>query len=152
MPERLLLGLLLLFPVLTIAQSHFQLTGYVRNGQTDAPVASASVLLLDVGLGTITDSAGYFSLPLPKGVQTVQVSHQGFETVQRTVTARADVSLSFRLTERVTLLRETIVTANQPGQNVRSNAVGVTTLSIRTLKNGFYLINDPLLPVGIERC
>ncbi len=111
-----------------------RLTGYVRNDRTDAPVANASVLLSDVGLGTVTDSAGYLSVPLPKGVQTVQVSHQSFETTQRTVTARADVSLSFRLAERVTLLRETIVTANQPGQTVRSNTVGVTTLSVRTLK------------------
>ena len=115
-------------------QSRYRLTGYVRNDRTDAPIVSASVLLLDVGLGAVTDSAGFFSLPLPKGVQTVQVSYQGFETTQRTVTARADVSLSFRLTERITLLRETVVTANQPGQNVRSNTVGATTLSVRTLK------------------
>lgn len=128
------LFLLLFVSLPAVCQSRFRLTGYVRNEQTDAPVPSASVLLLDVGLGTVTDSAGFFSLPLPKGVQTVQVSHQSFETMQRTVTARANVSLSFRLTERVTLLRETVVTANQPGQNVRSNAVGVTTLSARTLK------------------
>ncbi|MBC3785490.1 TonB-dependent receptor [Spirosoma utsteinense] len=134
---KILLGCVLLnvfFVSFCLAQPRFEVTGYVRNAQTDAPVASATVLLLDVGLGTLTDSMGYFALSLPKGNQTLQVSHQSFETQQRTLTARANMSLTFRLTERVTLLREATVTGSQPGQNVRSSSVGVTTLSVRTLK------------------
>ena len=46
----------------------------------------------------------------------------------------ADESLTYRLSERITLLKEAIVTASGPGQNVRSTAGGVTSLSIRTLK------------------
>lgn len=134
MPKSLLVLFFVLLPLLTNAQSRFRLTGYVRNAQTDAPIVGASVLLLDIGLGTTTDSAGFFSLILPKGVQTVQVTHQSFEMMQRTITARADESLIFPFTERISLLRETTVTASQPGQNVRSNNVGVTTLSVRTLK------------------
>lgn len=128
----LLLNLLLITNVSVSAQSRFRLTGYVRDAQTDAPIAGASVLLLDIGMGTTTDSTGFFSLP--KGVQTVQVTHQSFEMMQRTITARADASLSFRLTERISLLRETTVTASQLGQNVTSNNVGLTTLSVRTIK------------------
>lgn len=48
--------------------------------------------------------------------------------------ARADESITYRLSERITLLKEAIVTASGPGQNVRSTAGGVTSLSIRTLK------------------
>ncbi|MBC7572358.1 MAG: carboxypeptidase-like regulatory domain-containing protein, partial [Spirosoma sp.] len=134
MQKTLLVFILITLPLLTVAQSRFRLTGTVLNVQTDAPVAGASVLILDTGIGTVTDSAGGFSLPLPKGNQTVQVSSQGFETQQPTVTARADLSLLFRLAERITLLRETTVTASMPGQNVSSNNVGVTMLSMRTLK------------------
>lgn len=116
------------------AQSRFRLTGYVRNAQTDSPISGATILLLDTGLGTLTDSTGFFSLPLPKGLQTVQVSHQSFETAQRTLTVHADASLLFRLTERISLLREITVTGSQPGQNVSSNNIGVTNLSIRAMK------------------
>jgi ferric enterobactin receptor len=129
-------ALLLLFlaPLLANAQSRFRLTGYILNGQTNAPVAGANVLILDTGIGTATDSAGFFSLPLPKGSQTVQVSHQSYETAQRGILARTDLTINILLNERVTLLREATVTANQPGQTVKTNAVGVTTLSVRTLK------------------
>lgn len=44
----------------------------------------------------MTDSVGFFSLPFPKGLQMVQVSHTGFETLQRTRTARADESVTYR--------------------------------------------------------
>jgi hypothetical protein len=123
-----------LVATISFAQSRFRLTGYVRNAQTESPIAGASILLLDTGLGTLTDTTGFFSLPLPKGLQTVQVSHQSFETTQRTLTVRADASLSLRLTERISLLREVTVTGSQPGQNVTSNDVGVTTLSVRAMK------------------
>ncbi len=126
--------LLILAPSLALAQSRFRLTGYVLNGQTNAPVAGANLLVLDTGIGAVTDSAGVFSLPLPKGIQTIQVSHQRYETAQRTLLARADLTLTILLNERVTLLRETTITANQPGQAVKTNTVGVTTLSVRTLK------------------
>jgi len=134
MPKPLLLFLLLNLPLLTNAQSRFRLTGSVRNVLTDEPVAGASILVLDTGLGAVTDSAGRFVLSLPKGNQTIQVSSQGFETQQRTVTARADLLLRFALTERITLLRETTITGSRPDQNVKSNTVGITTLSVRTLK------------------
>lgn len=104
--------LLILTTSLGLAQSRFRLTCHVLNGQTTAPVAGANVLVLDTGLGAVTDSAGAFSLPLPKGTQTIQVSHQSYETAQRTVLARADVVLTILLNERVTLLREATVMAN----------------------------------------
>jgi ferric enterobactin receptor len=44
------------------------------------------------------------------------------------------VTLNASLDERVTLLREAVVTGSQPGQAVRSTTVGLTTLSIRTLR------------------
>lgn len=104
--------LLILTTSLGLAQSRFRLTCHVLNGQTTAPVAGANVLVLDTGLGAVTDSAGAFSLPLPKGTQTIQVSHQSYETAQCTVLARADVVLTILLNERVTLLREATVMAN----------------------------------------
>lgn len=131
------LSLLLLltgFPFLAHAQSRFRLSGHIRDGRTDAPIVRANVLILDTGLGTTTDSSGFFSLPLPKGLQTIQITHQSYETGGRNLTANRDQSLTILLNERVTLLRETIITTNGPGEQVRSNVSGVTTLSVRTLK------------------
>lgn len=132
-----ILSLLLLFiglPFLAHAQSRFRLSGHIRDGRTDAPIVRANVLILDTGLGTTTDSLGFFTVSLPKGLQTVQITHQSYETAQRNLTANRDQSLTVLLNERVTLLRETIITANGPGQQVRNNVSGVTTLSVRTLK------------------
>ncbi len=121
-------------PLCAKAQSRYRLTGSVRDGRTDAPVVRANIQILDTGIGTTTDSSGQFSVPLPRGVQTVQISHQSYETAQRTVTGNRDQTLSVLVNERVTLLRETVITANGPGQQVRSNVGGVTSISVRTLK------------------
>lgn len=128
------LVLLLLVTSTLYAQSRFRLSGHIRDGRTDAPIVRANILILDTGFGTTTDSTGFYALPLPKGLQTVQITHQSYETAQRNLTANRDQSLTVLLNERVTLLRETIITANGPGEQVRSNVGGVTTLSVRTLK------------------
>lgn len=136
MPKPLSALLLLLWglPFWSNAQSRFRLSGYIRDSRTNAAIIRANVLILDTGLGTTTDSLGFFTVALPKGLQTVQITHQSYETAQRNLTANRDQSLDVLLNERVTLLREAVVTANGPGQSVQTGAVGVTTLSVRTLK------------------
>ncbi|ADB38927.1 TonB-dependent receptor [Spirosoma linguale] len=116
-----------------LAQSTFFLSGYVRDA-AGQPLSGSSLLVLDTGYGTITDSLGYYRLPIPKGLQTIQFSHQGFETQQPSLTIRANTTLSVSLVERISLLREATVTGNQPGQAVSSNTVGLTTLSVRALR------------------
>ncbi|WP_097124695.1 TonB-dependent receptor [Spirosoma fluviale] len=115
------------------AQSTFLLTGYVRDA-AEQPLSGSSLLVLDTGFGTTTDSLGYYRLPIPKGLQTIQFSHQGYETQQRSLTIRANTALTVSLVERISLLREATVTGTQPGQAVRSSSVGLTTLSVRTLR------------------
>ena len=123
----------LLLPISTFAQNSFRLTGYVRD-TAGRPLAGASVLVLEAGYGATADSLGRYALRVPKGLQTIQFSQTGFQTRQRSLTVEANDTMSVQLEERVTLLREAIVTGQQPGQQVLSTAVGLTTLSIRTLR------------------
>ena len=129
-----LIVLVFLYTSSVYSQSRYQLSGTVSDASSNTKLANVTIQVLDTGYGTITDSTGRFSLPLPKGIQTVQFSRQGYETVQRTVLLKANVLLSVPMIERVSLLRETTITANRPGDQVRSNDVGVTTLSVRTLR------------------
>jgi len=135
MPRILSKLVLLFFFTSTVhAQSRYRLSGYVRDSRTDSPIVRANILILDTGLGTTTDSLGFFTVALPKGTQTIQITHQSYETAQRNLTVNRDQSLTVLLNERVTLLRETVITVNGPGQSVQTSAMGVTTLTVRTLK------------------
>lgn len=134
MKRRYLLALLLLLHLTSFAQNSFQITGYVRD-TTNRPLAGASVLVLDVGYGTTTSATGYYALRVPKGLQTIQFSSAGYETQQRNLTVQTNDTLSVQLAERITLLREATVTGQRPGEQVTNNAVGLTTISIRSLRN-----------------
>jgi hypothetical protein len=133
MTIRYALAFFLLLPITAFAQNNFQLTGYVRD-TANRPLAGASILVLEAGYGATTDSLGRYAVRVPKGLQTIQFSSAGYQTRQRSLTVRSNDTLSVQLAERVTLLREAIVTGQQPGQQVLSTAVGLTTLSIRTLR------------------
>lgn len=71
--------------------------------------ASVSVVLNRQAFNTITDSVGFFSLKMPKGVATITVSSLGFFKEKQYVEIQSDTLLSFYLKEENTILNEVVV-------------------------------------------
>jgi hypothetical protein len=56
--------------------------GYIYNTETDEPMAGASVMIKGTGIGTTTDSEGYFKLSLPPNSGMLVIKSLGFETLE----------------------------------------------------------------------
>jgi outer membrane receptor protein involved in Fe transport len=74
-------------------------TGEVR-GEAGAPVAGARVRVAEIDVSTVSDQSGRFSLSLPRGVYTLVVEREGFQTVEQPnlrVVANIGLAASIRL-------------------------------------------------------
>lgn len=101
--------------------------GSVYDEASKAPIPGAMVMLLANGLtttGTATDSAGYFSLPVPLGRQSLRISFVGYEnrTVNDiVVTAGKEVVLNIGLQESIKNLDEVTVVYSKAKDKTRTN-------------------------------
>lgn len=65
-------------------RERIHLTGFVVDAATGEELPGAHVYLPEIGVGTVTNEAGFFTLPsLPDAVYGARISYVGFESVER---------------------------------------------------------------------
>ena len=122
------------FCTLTFSQEKVTLSGYISDFENDESLIGVSVIIPKLKIGTITNEYGFFSLTLPRGNYTFQISYLGFETLVREMTLNKDVTENFTLNPQTEQLEEVIVEENIELLNVSNPQMSVNTLSISTIK------------------
>ena len=133
--SRLLLLLALVAPTAASAQEPARVTGRVTS-ETGAPIASASVFLPALGIGTLTKADGTYTLSIPANLfaaaREQQLSAQvlGYKSSTQAVTLAAGqtATANFQLATDVLQL-ETIV-ATGIGQTTTRERLGVSVASV----------------------
>jgi len=121
----LLFSFFLLIVSSTFAQK-LSVSGVVIDSLTGETVVGANIVLKGTTSGTISDIDGKFSLDLPKGKHTLQVSFVGYKTIVREVIiATSPIKLTFRLKSDI-VLEEVEVIADMA--KVRETPVAFTTI------------------------
>lgn len=128
----------MLFGVLNaiIAQQKPDVSGKVTD-KNGAPVASASVAVLNTGVGTVSNDKGEFTIRgLQAGNYTIQVSALGYTTINEKIqlTASGITSLALVLTDMDSQLDAVVVTAQKREEQVQKIPFSITALSSRDVK------------------
>ncbi len=118
---RLLLGvvLLALAPLPALAQSLGNVSGRVVDRDTDQPVIDATVTLVGIDGGAVTDDSGRFQiLELPAGTYVIQIGHiaYGEFTDILKIEGNASISLRVRMSQTAIELEPIIVEARTEQQ------------------------------------
>ena len=101
------------------AMAQVKVTGTVVDENSE-PVSFATVKIKNAQSGTTTDINGKFSLTVPDGRNTLQVSYVGYETYEVTVSGQRD--LEIKLSPASDMLKEVVVVAF--GTQKKINATG----------------------------
>ena len=134
-----LLPLLFLFFSLTassvLAQETGKISGYVRAADGNDVLPGATVAVPVLGLGANTDSKGFYTLTLPVGSHTLQVTFVGYQTATRTIRVTTkNQTISFSLEPASSQLQEVVVEANTLKQKFNSTQMSVDVLTSREAK------------------
>ena len=126
-------SLLMLMVGQVVAQA--TLSGTVK-GSDGETLIGATVQLLGSNSGTITDVDGTYSLRLPAGAQTVQVSYTGFttETAEITVEDGKSYTQDFTLGTDNLALDEVVVTATFGSRSQKEAPLSMTYLNANQLQ------------------
>lgn len=88
-------------------------TGNIINEKTGIALENVSILESYSGIGTITNTNGFFSLMLNKGNAVIVISHEGFKDYSQKMGLKADTSLTVALVPLLNLKSKPKDTENQ---------------------------------------
>ena len=137
MHRNLLLSIVCLFGLTfsVFAQQKGQVTGVVKDAETNETLIGVSIYEERLQLGTTTDEKGHYTLDLPLGDHTLRVSYVGYTTINKKVNVTTKPqTLNMKLYPESERLSEVEVTSERKDRNVTAMAMSVQTLDMITIK------------------
>lgn len=114
------------------ARGNAIVTGHVRNARTGEPVIKAAVFV-NTQLATVTDGYGNYSLTLPVGKHTLNVSAIGMRDSHFQLSVYGNGKMDMDIPETVTMLKEVIVSSRKT-LNITRVQMGIERLSIDNIR------------------
>ena len=132
--KKIYLLILFLLSLSTFAQVNYRFSGYVRDTVDGKPLVKAS-LNIDFGkFGGVTDDKGFFDLSLPNGEHAVTIKYVGYRPTRDIIYLRGNIARNYNIRPLENELEEVIVSSKGAESNIQRPLLGVTQLSIKTLR------------------
>lgn len=112
----------------------FSATGYVKDVKTGKPIQGVNIVVLDVSKGYVTAKDGYYTVQLPPGKYILRFTHVGYRAVQDTISLQGMLFREITMADDSKDLEEVVVTSEAPDRNVRKVEIGVSQLTIRSIR------------------
>lgn len=140
----------LLFTLLTFhevlqAQSAKPLTisGYVRDAANGEVLINATVTAQPAGATVQTNAYGYFSITLPAGKYTINVSYTGYSIYKTDVDLTASKTLEVPLQTAAAEMEQVVVTGEKKLRRTNTVALGIQQLSVGQIKKIPAFMGEP---------
>ncbi len=101
----------ILISPMVLAQSH-TITGILRDREGEK-LASAYIFVYPDSVTTLSNEGGRFTLSLTRGIKTIVVSHVAYETFSHQFKLRRDTTITLTLADKVSSLKEVVVTGDR---------------------------------------
>jgi hypothetical protein len=116
------------------AQDKFTLSGTITDAKSNETLIGVNVIIPELKTGTTTNEYGFYSITIPKGKYSVQISSLSFQTIEETITLDKNIKNNFKLTAAEEQLEEVLITDTRKATNIRKAEMSVNKLSIATIK------------------
>lgn len=111
-----------------------RLTGFIKNSKTGEALSNAFVKVQNKNSNTVSNELGYFSLEIPSGENTIEITTSGYKKTIKKVVMYNNGNLNIKQDEEVNQLKEVIVNAKKR-ETIKSAITGVTTIDVEGIKN-----------------
>ena len=112
----------------------YTLTGTAKNINNNTPIPNLAIIVINKNINAITDSNGFYSIDLPRGINIVETKSIGIQDTKKKVIIYDNGTLNFYLNESTETLREIIIEADRD-RNVKDAATGITQIKIEAIKS-----------------
>lgn len=125
--------LLLIFSTV-FAQEKFTLSGTVLDDSSNETLIGASVYIKELQKSVSTNEYGFYSISLPAGTYTVQISYVSFGTKEETIVLKSNVRKNVNLSTDTKELQEVVITDNRKRAEIRRPEMSVNRMTAEEIK------------------
>ena len=119
--------------IATHAQQKYTISGTVTDASTGESILAANVAIKELGKGVATNLYGFYSISLPAGNYTVLYTFIGYETVERAIELKSDVSVNVELKSQV-IATDVVEIVGEKSANTESTDLGRVGLEVESIK------------------
>jgi len=128
----LLVFLFALLNVKTFSQK-YTLSGYLEDKDSGEKMIAANIYIDSTYTGTTSNSYGFYSLTLDKGIYTIVFSYTGYTPIRKTITLDRDVSMNIKIESNNQLMGVEI--SAQAEKIEMSTQMSIIKVPIKSIKN-----------------
>jgi hypothetical protein len=101
--------------------SYFTISGTICDSSNSENLIGAAIYIKENGIGTLTNSYGFYSIKLPKGNYTLETSYIGYSMESIAIELNHDVKQNLRLSPIVSIMDEIIVYSEDKEQLITNS-------------------------------
>jgi len=126
-------ALLLIFNIV-FSQEKFTISGTITDSKSNETLIGVNVYIAELKTGTTTNEYGFYSITVPKGNYTLEISSVGFGIVEQKISLDKNTKTNYSLSGTEEQLQEVVITDNRKATNIRKAEMSVNKLSIGAIK------------------
>lgn len=115
------------------AQQKFTISGSVKDAGNGEEIIGSSILVKELGTGTITNAYGFYSLTLPAGTYHLAYSFVGYATVEKEVQLQSNQKIDIELSVSSVQLEE-ISIEDKKIETPQDKQISVVKMDVATAK------------------
>lgn len=126
---------MLLLTIATIVTAQdVTLSGHIKDSSNGEALIGATVYIKELQQGAASNAYGFYSLTIPKGNYTMQVSYIGYQPIIQNIEANKNLSISLNLNDNSEQLEEVLVHGEAANANVERVEMSMTKLPVKTIQ------------------
>jgi len=134
-PTKLILCILFMMICMgSKAQDKFTISGTVTSQKTGETLIGASVRIVNTSFGTSSNEYGFFSITLPEGTYTIEITSVGLAPTVQKITLNKNLKIKALLSDASTQMDEVTIRSIPKGRSITSPQMGVEKLSVNEIK------------------
>lgn len=134
-PIKLFISFFVLSLTTLFAQDKMTLSGTVTDALNNETLIGVTIIIPELGTGTTTNEYGFYSISIPEGEYTLEISYVGFDPITETILLNENIRKNFSLNESNQQLDEIILTDQTVRTEIRRPEMSVNKLSIKEIKD-----------------
>ncbi len=124
------------FAIKTVPDSEKRCTisGNIKDSKTGEELIGATVYIKELKTGVATNVYGFYSISIPSGKYIIVYSFIGFESFEKMIDLKSNMSLNIELNPKQQQLNEVVIKADRANENVVRNEMSSIKMDSKTIK------------------